>query len=193
MSADQTASLIYLVLLGSVIAGYFFLSQRRALGRSLRHAGLWALIFIGVIVGYGLWGDLRDTVLPQQAVFAEAGRVEVPMAADGHYHMVLRIDGTPVQFVVDTGASDIVLSRQDAERAGLSVDGLAFVGVANTANGTVKTARVRLGEVALGEITDRNVPALVNGGEMQGSLLGMSYLNRFAQVSFGGGKMVLTR
>lgn len=193
MSADQTASLIYLVLLGSVIAGYFFLSNRQSVGRSLRQAGLWALIFIGVIVAYGLWGDLRDTVLPQQSVFAEEGRVEVPMGNDGHFHMVLRINGTPVQFVVDTGASDIVLSRQDAERVGIPTDNLAFLGTASTANGRVQTAQVRLEEVALGDILDSNVAAVVNGGEMQGSLLGMTYLNRFAEVSFGGGKMILTR
>lgn len=193
MTADQTASLIYLVLLGCVIAGYFFLSHRTSLGTSLRQAGLWALIFIGVIVAYGLWGDLRGTVLPRQAVFADEGRVEVPLSMDGHYHMVLRINNTPVQFVVDTGATDIVLSRKDAARVGLDVDALPFLGTANTANGTVKTARVRLEDVALGEITDRNVSAVVNAGEMDGSLLGMGYLNRFSEVSFGGGKMVLTR
>ncbi|MFD0979776.1 MULTISPECIES: retropepsin-like aspartic protease family protein [Tropicimonas] len=193
MSADQTASLIYLMLLGSVIAGYFFLSNRQSIGRSLRQAGLWALIFIGVIVAYGLWGDLRNTLLPQQAVFSEQGRVEVPMGNDGHFHMVLQVNGTPVQFVVDTGATDIVLSQKDAERVGIETDSLPYLGTANTANGRVQTARVRLEEVALGDIRDTNVAAVVNGGEMQGSLLGMAYLNRFAEVTFGGGKMILTR
>ncbi|SFB78609.1 retropepsin-like aspartic protease family protein [Tropicimonas isoalkanivorans] len=193
MSADQTASLIYLMLLGTVIASYFFLSNRQSLGRTMRQAGLWVLIFIGAIVAYGLWDDLRDTVLPQQSVFAEEGRVEVPLSSDGHYHMVLRVNGTPVEFVIDTGASDIVLTREDAERAGIATDDLPFSGVANTANGTVRTARVRLDEVSLGGITDQNVPAVINGGEMWGSLLGMAYLNRFAEVTFGRGKMILTR
>lgn len=193
MTADQTASFIYLVLLGTMIASYFFVSRRQSLGRSVRHAALWGLIFIGVIVGYGLWGDLRSTVIPRQTVFEEQGRIEVPLGNDGHYHMVLELNGTPVRFVVDTGASDIVLTREDAQRVGLPVDELAFVGVANTANGQVNTARVRLDEVALGGFVDTRVPALVNSGEMEGSLLGMSYLNRFAQVSLGGGKLVLTR
>lgn len=193
MSADQTASMIYLLLLGLVIGSYVFISSRQALGRSLRHAALWVLIFIGVIVSYGLWQDVKGTVIPRQAVFADQGRIEVPIGGDGHYHMVLDVNGVPIQFVVDTGASDIVLTQQDARRAGIEVEGLPFLGIANTANGPVRTARVRLGEVDLGGMVDINVPALVNGGEMEGSLLGMSYLNRFDQVSFGGGKMVLTR
>ncbi len=193
MTSDQTASIIYLVLLGAVVGGYFFLANRRNLGRTLRQGGLWVLIFIGVIVGYGLWGDLRETVIPRQAVFADQGRIEVPIARDGHYHMTLDINGAMVRFVVDTGASDIVLTQDDARRAGIELDGLPFMGIANTANGEVRTARVRLDSVSLGAITDRGVPALVNGGEMTGSLLGMAYLNRFSEVSFGGGKMVLTR
>lgn len=193
MTADQTASFLYLVLLGTVIASYFFISHRRSMGRSLRHAALWVLIFIGAIVGYGLWEDLRSTVIPRQTVFAEEGRIEVPQGPDGHYHMVLDINGTAVRFVVDTGASDIVLTREDAERVGIAVDGLAFLGQAQTANGVVSTARVRLDEVTLGPFTDRSVPALVNGGDMRGSLLGMSYLNRFGEVSFGGGRLALSR
>ena len=193
MSGEQTASLIYLMLLGSVIAGYFFLSHRQSLGQGLRQAGLWALIFIGVIAAYGLWSDIQGSVMPRQAVFAEDARVEVPRSPDGHYHMVLEVNGTPVRFVVDTGATDIVLSRADAARIGIDSEALAFVGAARTANGTVNTARVWLDEVRLGPIADTGVPAVVNGGEMSGSLLGMAYLDRFAEVRIGDGTLTLMR
>ncbi len=193
MTAEQTASLIYLSLLGSVIAGYFFLSHRRALGQSLRHMGLWALIFIGVITAYGLWSDLQGSVMPRQSVFVGEGRVEIPRSPNGHYHMTLEINGTPIRFVVDTGASDIVLSAEDAARVGVDTDGLAFLGSARTANGTVSTARILLDEVKVGEIADTGVPALVNGGEMDGSLLGMAYLDRFHEVRIGDGRMTLVR
>jgi aspartyl protease family protein len=192
-SGDQAASLLYLVLLGSVLLGYFFLSHRQNVGQGLRQAGLWLLIFIGVIAGYGLWSDLQGTVAPQQSVFTEEGRVVVPRSADGHYRMVLEVNGTPVRFVVDTGATDIVLSAADAERVGIDPEGLAFVGAARTANGMVSTARVWLDEVRLGGIADTGVPAVVNGGEMPGSLLGMSYLDRFAEMRIGGGELTLVR
>jgi aspartyl protease family protein len=193
MTGDQTASMLYLVLLGCVLAGYLFLSHRQRVSDALRQAGLWALIFLGVIAVYGLWTDISGSVLPRQSVFAEEGRIEVPLGPDGHYHMTLEVNGTPVRFIVDTGASDMVLSAQDAERVGIDRDNLAFTGVARTANGTVSTAQVWLDEVSLGPITDTGVPALVNGGEMSGSLLGMGYLNRFEEVRFGGGQMTLIR
>lgn len=193
MSSDQIASLIYFGLLAMVIGSYVIVASRRNIGRSLRHAALWGLIFLGVILAYGLWDDIRDTVAPRQSVFADQGRIEVPLARDGHYYMTLGINGMPVEFVVDTGASEIVLTRRDAERAGIAVDTLHFLATATTANGPVRTAQIRLREVDLGGIIDRDVPALVNNGEMDGSLLGMAYLNRFAEVSFGGGRMVLTR
>ena len=193
MTSDQTASLIYLGLLAMVIGSYVVVASRRNIGRSLRHAALWVLIFLGVIVAYGLWQDIRGTVIPRQSVLADQGRIEVPMARDGHYYMTIGVNGVPVEFVVDTGASEIVLSHEDAARAGVDVDSLNYLGTANTANGQVRTAQVRLKEVDLGGIVDRNVTALVNSGDMFGSLLGMAYLNRFAEVSFGGGRMVLTR
>ena len=193
MTSDQTASMIYLGLLAMVIGSYVVVASRRNIGRSLRHAALWVLIFLGVIVAYGLWQDIRGTVIPRQSVFADQGRIEVPMARDGHYYMTIGVNGVPVEFVVDTGASEIVLSHEDAARAGVEVDSLNYLGTANTANGQVRTAQVRLKEVDLGGIVDRNVTALVNSGDMFGSLLGMAYLNRFAEVSFGGGRMVLTR
>lgn len=193
LTPDQTASLLYLVLLGAVVAGYFFLSGRHNMAQGLRQAGIWALIFIGVIAGYGLWSDIQGTVMPSQAVFAEDGRIEVPRAPDGHYYLTAQVNDARIRFVVDTGATDLVLSRQDAIRAGIDVDNIAFAGSASTANGTVPTARVWLDKVAIGSLVDTGVSATVNGGEMSGSLLGMAYLERFAQVTFGGGKMVLSR
>ncbi len=107
--------------------------------------------------------------------------------------MTLDLDGAPVRFVVDTGATDMVLSRQDAERIGITVDDLAFNGRANTANGTVSTARVWLDEVRLGDNVDRDVPAQVNGGEMTSSLLGMTYLQRYEVLNIANGRLTLVR
>jgi aspartyl protease family protein len=175
------------------VGGWFIAENRHALGRTLRLALAWGFIFLGVIAAYGLWGDIRDDVAPRQTVFTEEARVEVPRAFDGHYYLTLDLGGVPVDFVVDTGATDMVLSRADAARIGLDPGALAYTGVAGTANGQVRTARVRLEEVSLGGITDRNVGASVNAGEMDTSLLGMSYLNRFSRIEIANGRLVLER
>ena len=121
------------------------------------------------------------------------GAVEIPRSFDGHYYVTVMMNNTPVDFVIDTGATEIVLTQEDARRIGIDIDHLAFSGRAQSANGTVSTASARIATVSLGPFTDRNVRVAVNGGEMPGSLLGMSYLNRFNKVSIEGGKLVITR
>lgn len=193
MSGDQIERLVYLGLLGTAVAGYFIAANRRRLGELARHAMLWGLIFVGVIAGFGLWSDIRDDVIPRQSVVADGSRIEVPRAFDGHYYLTLALNGTPVQFVVDTGASEIVLSQEDARRVGLDPATLIYSGSAGTANGVVRTARVTLEQVALGPVVDYRVPAWVNQGEMSGSLLGMTYLQRFDRIEIADGRLVLER
>ena len=146
MDGEDWGRLAYLALLLVAVGGYFVTHARRNLSQVMQQAAVWALIFLGVIAGVGLWQDIRSTVTPQQSVFAEAGRIEVPRAGDGHFYLTVEVQGEPLRFVVDTGATDLVLTQADAARLGLHPETLAFTGVANTANGTVMTAPVRLSE-----------------------------------------------
>lgn len=193
MDSADIPRVAYLVLLGVAVAGWFIAENRNSLGRTMRMALAWGLIFLGVVAGFGLWNDVRTDIIPRQSVVADGARVEVPRAFDGHYYLTLRLDGTPVDFVVDTGATDIVLSREDAARIGLDPQALAYTGVAMTANGQVRTARARVGEILLGGIADQDVMVSVTDGEMPGSLLGMAYLQRFSRIEIADGTLVLER
>ena len=94
----------------------------------------------------------------------------------GHYRVEAAVNGVPVAFMIDTGASDIVLSPADAERLGLRPDRLRYTGRASTANGEVALAPVSLREIRIGQLTLRDVDAVVNRSPMPFSLLGMSFL-----------------
>lgn len=191
MSVDP-ARLIFLSLLVLALGGFLMVEFRRDGGAALRAVAAWGLIFVAVIAAAGLWEDIRRDILPRQAVVS-ATRIEVPVGPDGHYHLTAELNGVPVRFVVDTGASSIALRQRDAERAGIDPDRLVFADRARTANGLVPTATVRLDSVAIGEILDQNVPAIVIQGEVDRSLLGMDYLSRFARVGFEEGMLVLER
>lgn len=193
MTGDEIARLAYLALLGTAVIGWAIAESRGGLGPALKRLLVWGFIFLGVIGGYGLWEDIRNDVAPRQLVLDDGGRIEVPRAFDGHYYLTLEIDGQDVDFIIDTGATDIVLAETDAARLGIDTEALAYSGLANTANGTVRTARVALDTVALGNVTDRNVPAVVTDGEMEGSLLGMRYLQRFSRLEISGNTLVLER
>jgi aspartyl protease family protein len=105
----------------------------------------------------------------------------------------MEVNGRDIEFVIDTGASAIVLSKQDAEHVGIDTNDLNYWGRAQTANGSVSTAFVTLNSVQLGDIKDYDVSASVNGGELFGSLLGMDYLNRFSEFRINGNILTLTR
>ncbi len=193
MASGEVGQLIYLIILGSALLAYFVIANRSSLGQALRHAALWGMIFIGAVAGFGLWQDIRRDFAPLHATVSEAGQIQIPRAFDGHYYLTLEANGTPIRFVIDTGATNIVLSSQDANRIGIDPDDLRYLGVAHTANGQTRTARVSLDTLALGPIIDRNVTVWINEGEMKESLLGMAYLQRFDRLEISKGMLVLVR
>jgi aspartyl protease family protein len=193
MNGDDIGNLAYLGLLGAVLVGWFITQNRQSLGKLAQQAVAWGLIFLGVIAAIGLWGDIRQTIQPRQSVVRADNSVDLPRAPDGHFYLTLMVNDVAIDFMVDTGASQVVLTQEDAEKVGLKVADLAFTGRATTANGQVRTAPVRLTQVSLGPISDRNVRAWVNEGELQQSLLGMSYLQRWSKIEITGQGLRLTR
>lgn len=192
MSTDQIMQLTYLVLLGGAIGGSAIVAGRDNMSKMTQQAAIWALIFIGIIGAYGLWEDISSDVTARQTVMDD-GQVSVPRSPDGHYYLTLDINNVPVDFVVDTGATQVVLTQDDARRIGIDLETLDYVGSASTANGVVRTAPVVLNDVTLGDMRDRNLDAVVNGGAMEDSLLGMAYLGRYDRIEIFNGELVLTR
>lgn len=192
MDGDTIASTLYLSLLALAFTAMYLVNHRQSLGKTLQALVTWGLIFLGAIAVYGLW-DRIDSGLSQQATLDGGDTIVVRRQGDSHFHVTLKIDNTDVDFMVDTGATDLVLSKRDAARIGIDMDDLRFLGSAQTANGTVPLARVVLDTVVFEHQTDRNVAAVVNAGEMTGSLLGMSYLSRFGRLEIQGDRLLLTR
>lgn len=185
---DMVVRLVYLVLLlGALLGLYFFLTRRR-IRVVVQQAASWAFIFIGAIVAYGLWNDVRDAVsIPQMEVLEES--ITLTRAPDRHYYVTMNVNGESIRFLIDTGATDLVLTKADAEAAGIDFAELEFYGRARTANGEVRTAPVRLERVEIGPWTHRNVRASVNEGELDTSLLGQSFLSRFQKIEISDGQM----
>ncbi|HRM75263.1 MAG TPA: TIGR02281 family clan AA aspartic protease [Paracoccus sp. (in: a-proteobacteria)] len=189
---DSFASLAYLVLLLIAVGGFLLVELRERPGKTLRMAAAWGLIFLGAIALAGLWPDIRNAISPE-ARMLDGNRIEVPVGNDGHYHLTAQVNDVSIRFVIDTGASSIALGPRDAERVGIDLDNLAYIGEARTANGIVETAPVRLDTLTIGDIRDENVPAMVLRADLEQSLMGMSYLSRFARVSIEANRLILER
>jgi len=137
------------------------------------------LIAAAVLSGASLLPAMprQETRAELPAVPAEAwNSIALERDASGHYRVEASVNGLPVDFLVDTGASQVVLSPADAARLGFRADRLRFSGRASTANGMVALAPMKLRELRIGQLSRRGVDAMVNGAEMPSSLLGMSFL-----------------
>lgn len=193
MSADDKAYAFYMVLLLLAVCIWYFANKREKLSQTIQQLAVWALIFVGVITAYGFKDTFMSQIYPSRAIQHGDKSVTLSRARDGHFYAMLQINGKNVEFVVDTGATSILLSQKDAKHIGINPDELTYWGQAQTANGKVKTASVDLGIVHLGDITDYDLKALVNAGQLDESLLGMEYLNLFSEFKISGDTLTLVR
>ncbi len=118
--------------------------------------------------------------------------VEIKVGRNGHFNTQAEINGRPVEVMIDTGATMVALSYEDAERAGLYLNNGDFTGAVSTANGIARVAPVTLDRVSIGDITVRDVPAAVaEPGRLRTSLLGMTFLNKLSRFDMRSGTLVL--
>lgn len=129
-----------------------------------------------------------------QIAVAAAGLRSVNVERDSRGHFVIdgRIDGRRLTFMVDTGASVVALTAGDASRLGIHPAQSEFIAEVRTANGTVRGAPARLDIVQVGELTVRDVAAIVLPDEaLSDNLLGLSFLSRLRRFEYNDGKLVL--
>ena len=199
---DQT-DWAQLVKLGAILvvcsSGLLFLRRVR-MGETLRNLAIWAGIGAVLLLGYsfrhdfaGLGGRISGELMPTQAVEVADGVVEVRAGLGGHFTVTATVNGRPVDFLIDTGASDIVLSPADARRIGYDPDRLSFTRQYYTANGIGRGAPVRLDSLAIGPIAYDGLTASVNEAPMSESLLGMSFLRRLDSYEVRRDVMILRR
>jgi aspartyl protease family protein len=200
---DQWMRLVYLVaLLAFLAAGFAW--RGRAWGANLRHLAIWAAIALVLVGIYAyreplLWfaGPVVQELMPSRVVEVTspdgASELVVSRGPDGHFHLDADANGTPIRFLVDTGATDTVLTVSDAERSGIDTSALQFNRPVQTANGMAFDARARLESLEIGPYRLNDVPIGVMPDEaLGGSLLGMSTINRFAGWRVEGDRMLLT-
>ncbi|WP_262695199.1 retropepsin-like aspartic protease family protein [Kordiimonas aquimaris] len=168
--------------------------SRSSILRLVKVMGVW-IIIIASISGFYLYrSDFSErfmSAVDPAGVVTSGDALVVRRGNDGHFWLRASFNGVPIKLMVDTGASNIVLSPDDASAVGLHSGILEFNGRAETANGSVPFARSTVSVVGVGDRKYFDVPVTVNGAEMQGSLFGMTMLNKFTSVEFRGDTLIL--
>jgi len=170
--------------------------------KAILQMGVWIAIILLLVLGYSFQPEfsammtvvkarLTGALIPGQAQEQQDGSVVFARANDGHFHVEALVDGIRINFLVDTGASGIVLSPADARRLGFDPAQLDYGVATSTANGNGRAARVSLSSIAIGPIQRAAMTALVNQADMDGSLLGMTFLDSLGSFTVEGDKLVL--
>lgn len=107
---------------------------------------------------------------------------------DGHFYVTAQVNGVPIRFMIDTGASMVALSADDADRANVPMDGQ--VGIARGAGGDVEMTQTRIDSITVGGLTARAVRGAVLD-QLDHSLLGQSFLSQLESVEISGDTMTL--
>jgi aspartyl protease family protein len=198
LSTGDFASLVYWAVLLVFVGGTVLVMFRQRFAQALTAAMLWVALALILLVGYAYRYELRGVADRVKAelipghVIGRGRSVEVARAAGGDFDLNAQINGASVAMVLDTGASSVVLTREDARAAGLPLEVLAYTTSIDTANGRTRAAPVRLDRIAIGGLVEHSVEALVaQPGQLKTSLLGMSFLNRLQSWEVHGDRLLL--
>jgi aspartyl protease family protein len=190
--------LLYFCIILAVLSGGVAARLQARPGTTLSQIGGWFVIFAALILIYSYrdqFNALRMRIVaelvPAQGQQVGPQSIAFPLGEDGHFHINANVDGHDIGFLVDSGASDIVLTPEDARAIGLDPDYLNYSIPAMTANGQVMGAAVQINRLKVGPIEMMEVPATVNRAPMPISLLGMEFLKRLRSWSVENGKLTL--
>ena len=189
MTEDSTLILLFG---GAVFAAAVMFGGDQPRGKTVKMAAMWLAIFAGAYALVTALGLDQDGRLSKEAVVEEGGTVRIPMSADGHFWIEATVNGEPVEFLVDTGATYTTIDRDTATRAALSMQ-RGRSAMVQTANGTVRVDIGRAETLAIGPIVERDLVVQVSDIE-DVNVLGMNFLSTLDNWSVEQGRwLVLER
>jgi aspartyl protease family protein len=180
------------------VGGLFLVLFRERLTKAFEAILFWTVIGLLLAVGYAYRVELHEAgdrvmaeLIPGRAA-THGHTVEVVRGKGGDFSIHTSINGAKVSMVLDTGASSVILTQEAAKAAGLPIGMLTYTVDIDTANGRTHAAPVTLDRLAVGGLTEREVPALVvQPGGLKSNLLGMTFLNRLESWEVRGDKLRL--
>jgi aspartyl protease family protein len=198
LSTSDFGSLSYKILILVFLGAALLTMFRERFTQAIFAALLWVVVGLLLVIGYSYrfeLSDVADRVLAELIpghVISHGRSVEVARTSAGDFDLTAQINGARLPMVLDTGASSVVLTHDDAKAAGLPLEVLNYTVNIDTANGRTRAAPVTIDRIAIGGLEERSVEALVvQPGQLRTSLLGMSFLNRLQSWQVNGDRLIL--
>lgn len=198
LSGYDAAMMVRMAAILAVISSGLLFVREINLKQTIRNILMWIGVAGVLALGFAYQEPLREVAIrlrsgfiPGEPVHTGTREMVISESEGGNYLVYGTVNGARVRFLVDTGASDIVLSPSDARRANIDFGLLDFDHSYETANGVGKGALTRVRTLSVGGVNFTDVAVSVNGAEMNASLLGMVFLRKFKSFSFSQGKLTL--
>ena len=199
IAVEDVGSFAYHIALVGFIGGTVLVMFREHFSKALEAVLFWVLVGFVLALGYTYRTELRSVadrmmaeIRPGHAVTRGGRVVEIVRGRNGDFQVAVQVNGSRTAMVLDTGASAVVLTQEAAKSAGLPLEVLSYTVNVDTANGRTRAAAVTLDRLAVGDVVERKVPALIaQPGQLRVSLLGMSFLNRLQSWEVRGDRLVL--
>lgn len=184
------------VILGSMVI-YTWICRPKPMAKTVL---IWAGLSSSLVMAYLYRGDLISTTAdlgPGWSASATAkigeGEVSIRAAKNGHFFASAMVNGTHVDFLVDTGATSVALTEFDALRLGFTREDLIYDRPVSTANGQTFAAAVMLDQITIGDIEVKNVRGSVLEDGLEISLLGMTFLNQLGSFTVDQDRLIMRR
>lgn len=201
--SEEFARLAYAAALLLVIGSGVIFAYRGKPGTALRHAATWLLAGTVAVAGYAyrsevgifaerVWAELNPSYSIERR--GEDGMLELVLTRriDGHFAANVAVNGAEIPMLVDTGASALTLSHEDARAAGIDPDSLSYSTTVLTANGRALVAQTTADSVEIGSISFGSARVFVaQPGRLNESLLGIGILSRLESYSVEGDRLIL--
>ncbi len=170
--------------------------------QALRHVAIWFGLIVVLVGGYAFRPELvfiknrmMGVLLPGKAIDKGPGTVVINKSSEeAHFSIESYINNKSISFLLDTGASSVVLTHDTAKNLGLLISDDSYTQTVSTANGLTKAAPIRIDELRIGSIVLNDVKASVaRPNELEENLLGMSFLSRLKGYAVEADQLTLTQ
>ncbi len=177
-------------------AGSVMVGRDIPLGRLVRGTSTLALggILILVVLQVSRLDSQFELALPQAGLpeqVVEGGETRIPLARDGHFWLKAEVNGEPVNFMIDTGATLTAISKGTMDRAGIEKSFGQVPMRLSTANGTVAADVVTIDELRFGNVAARGLDAVTAEGFGETNVIGMNLLSRLKSWRVEDNTMIL--
>lgn len=193
----ETSGVIYSILL-LVLVSSALISRRVPMGQMLKMFLIWIAIFLIAFILFSfrveftmVWERMKAEVSGTSNQSVNGEKIILTQDESGHFNIRASINGVPIDFLVDTGATFIVMNDVDADRAGIAYDFGDIPVIFSTANGQSRSWRAQIDNLEIEASRYSDVPIFVSPTLGDTNLLGMSYLNRLQSWSVSGNEMIL--